>query len=56
MRRKSHVRFCTGGGAGDCPTDRNEPTRFAREHEWRLACLSFWLSGDALPGPRAAQP
>jgi hypothetical protein len=23
MTRKDHVRFCTGGGAGDCPADRN---------------------------------
>ena len=23
VRRKSHARFCTGGGAGDCSADRN---------------------------------
>ena len=26
MRRKSHVRFWTGGGVGDRPADRNKPT------------------------------
>jgi len=26
MRRKSHVRFCSGGGVGDHPTDRNQLT------------------------------
>jgi len=21
-----------------------QPTRYARAHEWRLACVSFWLT------------
>jgi hypothetical protein len=56
MKRKFHVRFCNGGGAGDRSTDRNEPTRYARPHECHLACLSFWLTQRHRPGPRAAQP
>ncbi len=30
MRRKSQVRFCSGGGVGDHPTDRNQLTAPAR--------------------------
>jgi hypothetical protein len=37
MRRKSHVQFCNGGGAGDCSTDRNQPTAFARRESSLLA-------------------
>ncbi len=34
MKRKFHVRFCTGGGAGDCPTDRSlRPVRSKRHRK-----------------------
>jgi len=36
------------------PNPGMEPTRYARAHATRLACLSFWLTWRALPGPRAA--
>ena len=46
MRRKSHVRFCSGGGAGDRPADHNRPTpTHAPFNEKCLAWLSSWLSG-----------
>ena len=36
MRRKSHVRFCSGGGVGDHPTDRNPSFDFAQDRLRRL--------------------
>jgi len=36
------------------PNTGMEPTRFARPHEWHLACSSFWLTRGYLLGPRAA--
>ena len=30
MKRKFHVQFCNGGGAGDRSTDRNHPTAHTR--------------------------
>ena len=40
MRRKSHVRFCNGGGAGDCSTDRNQPTAYTHREQRYLAGVS----------------
>ena len=42
MKRKFHVRFCTGGRAGDCPTDRSGADRASREHA-SGACLCVVL-------------
>jgi hypothetical protein len=40
MKRKFHVRFCTGGGVGNHPTDRN----WAASIGWQYNLLVFRLS------------
>ena len=48
MRRKSHVRFCSGGGVGDHPTDRNHLTPAAvgswvAKYVWPQAQVTFFV-------------
>jgi hypothetical protein len=49
MRRKSHVRFCNGGGAVARSTDRNQPTRYTRREQRYLAGVSSFVGWRALP-------
>ena len=56
MKRKFHVRFCTGGGAGDRPTDRSGADPLIEScFAAGLVCVSrLWLLG-MLFHPWAAQ-
>jgi len=45
MKRKFHVRFCTGGGAGDCPTDRSAADRL---HAPRTVVLGWGIAVHGL--------
>ena len=46
MRRKSHVRFWSGGGVGDRPADRNPPSE----------CAGHAAGGGRLNGATAVNP
>jgi len=44
MRGNSHVRFGSGGGAGDRPTDRNSATRLPE-----TARAGGWVAKGRIP-------
>ena len=46
MKRKFHVQFCSGGRAGDCPADHNQPDcPYAPCFEKSFVCVAVWLAG-----------
>ncbi len=51
-----HVRFCTGGGAGDCPTDRSGADALRATSRVALGLFVIIVGQRRPPTPRAAQP
>jgi hypothetical protein len=49
MKRKFHVRFCNGGGAGDRSTDRNQLTALDAPTIMAVGYLWFWFTQGASP-------
>jgi len=53
MRGNSHVRFCSGGGAGDRPADHNHPTALRARKS--AASRAFSLSSGKVAHAESAR-